>query len=289
MVDRNKEDWQTMRRKANSSPGLSSNNETNMARKTVQDNKSMDMDVTKTISIANAVDKDLSSSARIKSVFNKIHKGMLIKHCKRTMNGFILIEVDTVENAKNDVSTWDPEKHFSFKDKDGNARKTSAVLLEDARAKGVIADVDKELTDEEMTKDLQVTYSKATAKRFRNKIGPTYSVLLTFNSNEDLEHGIANNVTVCDIPFRVRVYESKKRVLQCYKCNGFKHVASVCSKEQVCAFCGEGHKESDCRVKEESQRAKFKCSNCGKNHSAFEKTCEEYLKMVKSLNINDGS
>ena len=68
MVDRNKEDWQTMRRKANSSPGLISNNETNMARKTVQDNKSMDMDVTKTISIANAVDKDLSSSARINTM-----------------------------------------------------------------------------------------------------------------------------------------------------------------------------------------------------------------------------
>ena len=251
--------------------------------------KNTEMDPTKTISIVNALDKNLASSAKIKSVFNKCHPKMEIIHCKRTMNGFILIEVDTVEHAKDVVDGWDPEEHFASKDADGKVRPTSAVLLEDAQAKAVIDDVDKDLTDAEMTEYLQVDFAKAVARRFINRNGPTYSVLITFKSNSDLEEAKTNNVIICDIPFRVKPYQNKKRVIQCFNCNGFKHVAAVCNKDRACAFCGEGHKESDCLVKKGELKDQYKCTNCGKCHSAIDKTCDAYLKMVKSLGLNDGS
>lgn len=79
---------------------------------------------------------------------------MEITHCKRSMNCFILIEVDSAASARKVVKDWDREQFFLDQTSKSVNKATTAVVLEDARAKVVIVDVDKDLTDEEMTKEL---------------------------------------------------------------------------------------------------------------------------------------
>ena len=250
-------------------------------------NQNREMDITRTVSIGNAHHASLSSSAKIKSVFNKCFPRMEITHCKRSMNGFILIEVDSAVNARNVVKGWDSEKFFVDQSSKSANKSTSAIVLEDARAKAVIMDVDKDLSDDEMTKELVKVYPSSFARRFKNSNGPTFSVLITFGTKEDLQNAEMNHIFINDMRFRLRPYTSKPRVIQCYNCNKFKHIAPICSGKQVCAFCGENHKISECKIRDEGSSEAYSCSNCGKKgHSAIDKECEVYKKMVNALTLN---
>ena len=241
-----------------------------------------EMDVTKTISIGNAHQPELASSAKIKSAFNKCFPNMEITHCKRSMNGYVLVEVDTVENAKKVVAEWKSSTFFV----DGNSKEkkeTTAVLLEDARAKAVIMDVDKDLSDEDITRELRKDYAKSSARRFKNARGPTYSVLLTFNSKEDLLRAERSPISIFQMRFRIRPYTNRPRIIQCFKCNKFGHIAPTCRHERSCTFCTLQHTDEECMIKKDTRKEDYKCSNCGKNHTAFDRSCEAYQKMVQSV------
>lgn len=85
---------------------------------------------------------------------------------------------------------------------------------------------------------------------------------------------------------------------QCFNCQGYGHSSKVCtSKEPVCGFCSQsGHKFSDCRSRNDVQKAK--CSNCIKynqgkgrerprntNHPCHSSTCDtlkEWAKIIKT-------
>lgn len=240
------------------------------------------MDEHKTISIGNIKDKELViSSAKIKSQFNKCFPRMEIVHCKKSMNGFVLIELDTYENAKQVVEKWEGSKFFNTSMDKHNP--TEVNLLEDVRAKAVIEDVDKDFTDVEITANLQEQFPLAKARRFINKHGPTHCVLLTFKSKEDLEKACNSRVLISDIPFRLRPYETRKIVVQCYNCYGFRHIATHCRKRKTCPYCSQNHAEADCLIKKDNLEDQYKCTNCKGNHSAIDKNCEKYKMMTQNL------
>ena len=246
--------------------------------KKTQDNV---MDEKKTVTISNAFDPALNSSAKIKSVFNTHFKKMGITHCKRSMNGYILIEVDTVENAQEVVTKWDGKKFFVHNGP--NAKDTSAIILEDARAKAVMEDVDKDILDEEITEQLRKDFKGASARRFINRNGPTFSVLVTFSSKAELERAQRDHVYVNNMHFHLRPYTSRPRIIQCFNCNRFGHIVGTCERAICCAVCSGPHKDTDCKIKKDNEADKYKCSNCGKNHTAFDRSCETFLKMSKSV------
>ena len=237
-----------------------------------------EMDVKKTITIGNVNDSSISNSAKIKSAFNKCFPRMEIIHCKRAINGFILVEVDTAENARKVVRDWDGSKFFKI----GTGGNTYVHLLEDARAKAIIEDVDKELTDEFLTEEVQKLFPNASARRFKNKYGPTHVVLLTFTSKADLEKASEERLLIGNTIYRTRTYEVKKKLTQCYKCFSFNHIARNCAKNRVCPFCCGYHEEKDCEIKKNNETNKFKCVNCDGNHSAVSKECNVYKKVVTS-------
>lgn len=243
------------------------------------------MNESKTVSIGNVRDKNLIvSSAKIKSQFNKCFPRMEIVHCKKSMNGFILIELDTPENAKLVVENWEGHKFFNTTlDKD---HPTAATLLQDVRAKAVIDDVDKDFTDEEMTENLQTQFPQAKARRFINKHGPTHCVLLSFKCKEDLERAKDSRAVICDIPFRIRPYETRKTLIQCYNCYGFRHIAAHCRKKKTCPYCTQCHAEGDCLIKKDKLIDQYKCTNCKGNHTAIDKNCDQYKLMLHNLSQN---
>ena len=237
------------------------------------------MDEKKTVSIGNVRDKTISSSARIKSVFNKYYPKIEIIHCKRTVNGFILIELDTLENAEKVVANWVASRFFV----DGNGPPTFVDLLQNARAKAIVTDVDNNLTNEEVTTYIRADFPNATARRFVNGRGPTHVVLVSFNSNEDLQKALGSRICIGDVIHRFQVYDVRPRVIQCYNCYQYNHIGRNCNRKMTCPVCTGEHKESDCNVKKNQQTDKFKCTNCQGNHSAVDRSCAVYKKLkIKS-------
>ena len=56
-------------------------------------------------------------------------------------------------------------------------------------------------------------------------------------------------------------------ITQCYRCFGFGHIASICTKNQVCGFCSqEGHTTPSCPGG--TGRKPACCVNCNGNHQA---------------------
>lgn len=243
-----------------------------------------DMDTKKTISIGNVNDSSISNSAKIKSQFNKCFPRMEIIHCKRAINGFILVEVDTPEIAKNVIQNWKGSEFFN----NGTGGDTYVHLLEDVRAKAIIQDVDKDLTEEFMTKEIQNNYPNATTKRLRNKSGPTHVVLLTFSSKADMERAQNEKLAIGNTIYRTRPYEVRRKLIQCYQCYSFNHIARNCTKPRVCPFCSGSHKENECEMKINNETDKFTCTNCKGNHSALSKECNVYKKFASNMENHDG-
>ena len=73
------------------------------------------------------------------------------------------------------------------------------------------------------------------------------------------------------------------RILRCYNCQRFGHMARDCKSTQICSSCSdEGHDQKDCNNVDKI----LCCPNCKRdglegihlNHSASSKECKTYIK-----------
>ena len=72
---------------------------------------------------------------------------------------------------------------------------------------------------------------------------------------------------------------------QCYQCQKFGHMKDNCpmkdTNAQVCMYCTGNHISKSCPHKGDVQR--YKCANCGQNHSSTYFKCPFVQKQVDSL------
>ena len=64
--------------------------------------------------------------------------------------------------------------------------------------------------------------------------------------------------------------------MQCFKCQGYGHMANECKNEAKCRVCGQNHNSRDCTENTP------KCVNCQGQHRSDDKSCP---KMVEKQNI----
>ena len=76
-----------------------------------------------------------------------------------------------------------------------------------------------------------------------------------------------------------------KQITQCYKCQGFMHIARNCYKKESCARCAGNHNTKNCTENDEH----IKCINCGKKHQANSSSCEVYQKISNRSKFNQNS
>ena len=67
---------------------------------------------------------------------------------------------------------------------------------------------------------------------------------------------------------------------QCYKCQGFNHIAKDCKNAQKCLRCAGAHKSIECPDKNKDS-LKLKCSNCNGEHVASSKECPKFKEQIK--------
>lgn len=143
---------------------------------------------------------------------------------------------------------------------------------------GVIKDVDLDLSEEEIMKNItcpssvELTSIKRLLRRNREKDqnsrwSPSETVRLCFKGNWLPAYIFVHGVKVLIEPY---VYP----VTQCFQCWALGHTAKTCTvKRDVCPKCSGGH--ANCATKI------FTCINCSGRHMAMAKTCPAYLKERK--------
>lgn len=67
------------------------------------------------------------------------------------------------------------------------------------------------------------------------------------------------------------------RVIQCYKCWSYGHIATNCFRREVCSKCAQNHETKMCKETSEN----LKCINCGGQHLANDTRCDIYCKVAE--------
>lgn len=129
---------------------------------------------------------------------------------------------------------------------------------------GVLRFVPKELTNEDIYKNIVCDSEVISIKRFMRKVDgklvPLNTVAVTFASTS-----LPQYAYIKLFRYEVRVYIPP--LLQCFKCLKFNHSAKACRGEQHCSSCAGRHSYKECDVEE------ITCINCSGNHLAISREC----------------
>lgn len=93
--------------------------------------------------------------------------------------------------------------------------------------------------------------------------------------------GQINNIRyICSVRVKWERYKNKRRLTQCYCCQGFGHGASFCYNTPRCVRCAENHLTKNCKKQEGTPP---ECANCHQNHAANSTDCAAYKKRIELI------
>lgn len=109
-------------------------------------------------------------------------------------------------------------------------------------------------------------------QRLRNKDKQeTTSVRVDLPSKEVKDDIKSKGLKFDLISIKIKDYESHiPRIQQCYRCQGYNHIAKDCPHSQMCLRCSGPHRSSECKM---NNPANYLCANCGKNHLSIDPSC----------------
>ncbi|XP_049840328.1 uncharacterized protein LOC126285048 [Schistocerca gregaria] len=84
---------------------------------------------------------------------------------------------------------------------------------------------------------------------------------------------IFNVTRLCALSITVETLRKSRGVTQCFRCQGFSHVARHCTMPFVCVKCGGPHDSRLCPVPKQDPA---KCGLCGGNHTANFRSCPKH-------------
>ena len=109
---------------------------------------------------------------------------------------------------------------------------------------------------------------------------PTRKVVIHFENEQDMKIALYSGIYFGRIRIRCESYRTTPQVTQCYKCQGFNHIAKDCKNAQKCLRCAGAHKSIECPDKNKDS-LKLKCSNCNGEHVASSKECPKFKEQIK--------
>ena len=175
---------------------------------------------------------NIKNSRDIRRKFNKLFPGMLIRNCRTTAGGSILIELNDTDAASKVMEAW----HTNYFH--GNKGIVKAGLH---NADGFIKYVDEVYSEEEIKDSVAKQYPGATADLFfrGNEKRFTGSVKIQFSNIHQMEDALANKIKIGHHVSYVEKFVHKPRVVKCNRCQKFGHISCLCqSAKPTCAKCG---------------------------------------------------
>ena len=234
------------------------------------------VDPKKTVVINKDIDRNLvSQSSTIRSTFNKIFKNVPVNSAFTSKGGSIFIELQDQKSANEVIQKWQARFFAPTNTTEG----TSCKLLTDLNKSVIIKNVPLDMEDCELTESLQQSFPEAKATRFIKRNGFKLKVIkIDFKNAVDQESCLKCGINIENLHLAAEVYKPRQRIIQCFNCLKFGHVAKLCKQENpTCSLCAESHSPDDCHKQHK------KCANCQSDkHYATSTDCETY-KRIKHL------
>ena len=228
--------------------------------------------------IRKPLDKEIRHSSNIRKLFNKEFPAVVIRSCRTTAAGSILIEFDSSTDAEDIQVRW--KKDF-FGGNQGMEK------MERGMSTGIIKHVylDDDEDEEAVAANIEENYPGATAELFKRP-DDTFmgTIKVKFSDTEQMNKAKNERFTLFRHRYYMETYQPKARVINCKRCQKFGHIVRLCrSRKPKCGnCCSEEHETKDCEVEE----INFKCAHCGGNHSTGNRKCEVWKSKEEELTRN---
>ena len=225
--------------------------------------------------------KLLNSSSNIKREFNKYYKNIHIKTCFVSKSGTVFIELNREEDACEVYEKWDG-KYFQSQTNDHQP--TICRRLSDMNKSAIIRNIPLHISDNDISIAISEELPGAIAKRFIKKDGyKLKTVKVDLCTVKDQQRFIKTGFRLENEVYKtVEEFKPRRRIIQCYNCFKFGHVAKLCRQvHQSCKTCSENHHYTQCKSLVE------KCCNCEAPHSAADKRCPIFQNSVHIMKLNE--
>lgn len=190
----------------------------------------------------------------------------------------------TIKNLGNRLLLHTENKHDYNKIKEiiskANMEFHTYTPKEEQEIKLVIKNLPPNITCDEIKEDLiQKNVPVIKIVQMTKKVNENHSTPLPLYvviiSNKMKVKDIIEIKHVCHCIIQWERYKNKNRVVQCYKCQSFDHIARNCYKNPKCSICAGPHETNSCDNKDN-----LKCTNCQNPHAANDKQCPTYIKRL---------
>ena len=147
---------------------------------------------------------------------------------------------------------------------------------------GIVKYVYDDMTETEITEDIEVNYPSTRYELFKNKEKEfTGMIKVTFENENDLNKAIAEKFTICNKKYIVEPFIFKPKVIKCNTCHMFGHISRWCGHKDkaICGKCTKNHETKDCNIPEQE----YKCYMCGENHITGSYSCVKMQEKLQEL------
>lgn len=222
----------------------------------------------KCVVVDNIKDQDsIKSDDNIRRVVGK-DKKIIIDRISRSRMGPIFVQLSDPQAVEQVITNWNPHNF-------GGSTANKSVTPQ--RTYGVLKGVPLTISDDEIRDNLNhLGYANTEVKRIMKKNNPTRAIKVKFQCKDDLEKAVRENVVIEHLTTRVELLSIQPRVLQCYNCQRFGHIADKCRSPKTCLRCSKPYDERHEECDEDE-----KCINCQGAHTSVHKQCPKYMNRYK--------
>ena len=202
-----------------------------------------------------------------------------IKSSFVTKAGSLLIEFNNPEDAEEVARNWNPS-YYTNKRSGGETRCNLLSMIN--KNSVIIKQVPKSINDTELNISVAKNFAGATAKRFVTKENIILgTVKIDFEEETEREKALTLGIKLGEEIFPAEKYEPRRRIIQCYNCLKFGHVAKLCRQDHpTCSTCGRDHHATRCQYR------RIHCSNCDQDgHSATDKQCPKFRDIAMKMDL----
>ena len=232
----------------------------------------------KTIVISKDIDKTLAKgSYKIRSAFNQNFKNVKIKNCFVSKGGSVFIEFTSEEDALSTLKAW--KKEF-FTDHTVNNASTTCTLFATMQNSVLLKGISLDILDNELINVITSRFPDAQARRFVRRDGTRlHTFKVDFTDLAQKQAILKEGIKYDNMKISAEDFIPRQRIIQCYNCFRFGHVAKLCNqKHPTCQVCAGNHSQDECH-----QQAST-CRNCQSNsHFATSKDCPSFLEAMNII------